>query len=85
MKPVAYMADGEVFLDQRCITLEKPTELYTADQLRQAKVKVLREAAEIIKEYGLVAFGNGSAHYNEGINYGANECVRIAQDLEDGK
>lgn len=58
---------------------------YSADQLRQAKVKVLREAAAIIKEYGLVAFGNGSAHYNEGINYGANECVRIAQDLEDGK
>ena len=46
MKPVAYMADGEVFLDQRCITLEKPTELYTADQLREAQVKVLREAAD---------------------------------------
>jgi hypothetical protein len=48
MKPVAYMADGEVFLDQRCITLEKPTELYTADQLCEAQVKVLREAAENI-------------------------------------
>lgn len=28
-KPVAWMADGEVFLDKRCVSIQKPIPLFT--------------------------------------------------------
>ena len=78
MKPVAYMADGEVFLDQRCITIEKPTELYTADQLREAQVKVLREAAAMWSVYGVIV---GSVVQV----VRTDELLRMADEIERSK
>ena len=78
MKPVAYMADGEVFLDQRCVSIEKPTELYTADQLRQAKVEVLREAAAMWSVRGRIATA-----YEDVVR--TDELQRMADELETKK
>ena len=78
MKPVAYMADGEVFLDQRCVSIEKPTELYTADQLRQAKVEVLREAAAMWSVRGRIATA-----YEDVVR--TDELHRMADEVETKK
>jgi len=72
MKPIAYMGhyDTDNIREAGCVVTRdkddlkfqrngKPDridELYTADQLREAQVKVLREAADNIEADGVAAF-----------------------------
>jgi len=53
IEPVAWMFDEEGFTTEPD---QGGTPLYTADQLREAQVKVLREAADNIEADGVAAF-----------------------------
>lgn len=69
IEPVAWMFDEEGFTTEPD---QGGTPLYTADQLREAQVKVLREAAEMIR-----------CKRNVGDVFRAEaELIRVADELE---
>ena len=71
IKPVACCDHGVLnWYDMECTN--KPHDLYTADQLREAQVKVLREAAEHFERRG----------YQDVIG---RDLRRMADELEEGK